>query len=104
MDETLYKQMNWREIEGIVFSEHDDPHTVLGAHKTKSGMVYTAFDPNAERAILLLGEAGSAESIEMEKVDEGGFFAVIAPEGKYRFRFLYEGGERTCEDAYRFWP
>ena len=104
MDETLYKLMNWRDIEAIVYSEHDDPHLVLGAHKAKSGMVYTAFDPNAERAILLLGDAGSAESIEMEKGDEGGFFAGSAPEGKYRFRFLYEGGERTCEDAYRFWP
>ena len=104
MDETLYKLMNWRDIEAIVYSEHDDPHTVLGAHRAKNGMVYTAFDPNAERAILLLGEAGKAESIEMEKVDEGGFFACLAPEGKYRFRFLYEGGERTCEDAYRFWP
>ena len=58
MDETLYKLMNWRDIEAIVYSEHDDPHTVLGAHKAKGGMVYTTFDPNAERAILLLGEGG----------------------------------------------
>ena len=104
MDETLYKLMRWPEIEAIVYSEHDDPHQVLGAHKTKSGMLYTAFDPNAERAVLLLGEPGKAEEIEMECVDEGGFFACLAPEGRYRFRFFYPGGERTCEDAYRFWP
>jgi len=104
MDETLYKLMNWPEIEAVVYSEHDDPHQVLGAHKTGKGMLYTAFDPNAESARLLLGGGDAVREIPMERVDEGGFFACLAPEGSYRFRFFYPGGERICEDAYRFSP
>ncbi len=102
MNDTLYKLMNWPEIEAIVYSEHDNPHQVLGSHEVKNGTLYTAFDPNASKAYLILGKGKN--EIEMEMVDEGGFFAVLAPKDKYRFHFLYEGGERVCEDAYRFAP
>ncbi|MBQ6660649.1 MAG: 1,4-alpha-glucan branching protein GlgB [Lachnospiraceae bacterium] len=104
MNDTLYKLMNWPEIEAIVYSEHDNPHQVLGVHSTKYGKLYTAFDPNAETAVLILDANGKLEEIPMEKVDEGGFFACLASEGRYRFRFTYPGGERVCEDAYRFEP
>ena len=103
MNENLYKLMNWPEIEAVVYSEHDNPHQVLGPKVTPDGVLIAAFDPDAKEAFAVTG----AKEIPMEKVDEGGYFAVLIPGKKiprYTFRFLYEEGERTCEDAYRFAP
>ena len=47
MNDKLYKLMNWPDIEEIVYSECDDSHILLGAHKAGSKLLIQAFFPNA---------------------------------------------------------
>ena len=39
MTKKLYKMMNWPEIEGIIYSECDKPHDLLGPHIIKNKIV-----------------------------------------------------------------
>ena len=39
MNKKLYKLMNWAEIEGIIYSESDNPHKILGAHVSGNNIV-----------------------------------------------------------------
>ena len=48
MDNKLYKMMNWPEIEEIIYSDGDDPHRILGAHKVGSNCLVQAFYPFAK--------------------------------------------------------
>ena len=103
MNESVYKLMNWPEIEAVVYSEHDNPHQVLGPRVTEEGILFGAFDPDAKEVYVKTQKG----SFAMEKEDEGGYFAAILPGKKvpkYTLRFVYEEGERVCEDAYRFAP
>ena len=103
MNETLYKLMNWPEIEAVVYSEHDNPHQVLGPKVTADGILIAAFDPDAQEVFVLTGR----DAVPMERVDEGGYFAALLPGKKipkYTLKFVYPQGERICEDAYRFAP
>lgn len=104
MNNKLYKLMNWPEIEGIIYSEADNPHAVLGPHVTGKNVLFQAFRPEAREAWLLI--AGESKIHKMELVDEAGFFACVLP-GKvpeeYEYEFHFDEGikERT-KDAYRF--
>ncbi len=105
MNEALYSKMNWPEIEAIVYSEHDNPHRVLGPRVTKDGVLIAAYDPSAERAFVRYGK--SNKEVPMERMDEGGYFACLLPLKKipeYRLRFVYAGGERECHDPYAHAP
>ena len=48
MNKKLYKMMNWPEIEGIVYSESDDPHALLGAHVTGNCVLVQTIWPGAK--------------------------------------------------------
>lgn len=104
MNNKLYKLMNWPEIEGIIYSEADNPHAVLGPHVTGKNVLFQAFWPDARKADLII--PGEAKTHKMELVDEAGFFACLLP-GKvpedYEYEFYFDEGikERT-KDAYRF--
>ena len=39
MDNKLYEMMDWAAVEGIVYSEEDHPHDILGAHVTEEGIL-----------------------------------------------------------------
>jgi 1,4-alpha-glucan branching enzyme len=52
MDEVLYRLMNWADIEAIVYSEHDNPHEVLGAHVTDAGILVQTFIPTAKQIVV----------------------------------------------------
>ncbi len=101
MDDVMYKLMNWPEIEAICYSEHDNPHQVLGPHVTDNGILVQAFFPDAVTVTVNRGK----KKIEMEKVDDAGFFAALIP-GKKLFKYTltakYERGEETVEDPYSF--
>ncbi len=47
MQEKLYKLMNWPLIEGIIYSEEDNPHQILGPHRIGTSLVFQAFWPEA---------------------------------------------------------
>ncbi len=104
MNETLYELMEWPEIEAIVYSEHDCPHRILGAHKTEAGILFQTFIPNGKEAVLKLTKKGL--EYPMELADEEGYFAVLI-EGKtipeYTYIITYEDGlKEEIIDPYSF--
>ena len=103
MDEVLYNMMNWPEIEAICYSEHDNPHQILGPHVTDKGIMIQCYFPDAIKVTINKGK----EKIDMEKVDDSGFFAALVPGKKvfsYSFTAVYEKGEETVNDPYAFDP
>ncbi|MCR4690950.1 MAG: 1,4-alpha-glucan branching protein GlgB [Lachnospiraceae bacterium] len=66
--------MNWADIEGIVYSEEDNPHRLLGVQKKGTNFLFQTFYPGAEKAWVVVGK----NRYEMELADEEGFFAVLA--------------------------
>ena len=106
MDEKLYEQMDWPAIEAITYSEEDQPHMILGPHKTSEGVLINAYMPTAKSvSVLLLGKS-KKEPIIMEKVDEQGFFSVLLSKKRipdYKFSVTYDN-DAVCEihDPYRF--
>lgn len=106
MNKKLYKLMNWAEIEGIIYSESDNPHEILGAHVSGSNVVIQAFLPEAQK-VRVQPETGD-KSYQMECVDESGYFAAMIP-GKTLFPYEYiaeyeDGSLKKVKDAYNFKP
>ena len=105
MDNKLYKLMNWPRIEGIIYSEEDNPHEVLGPRSVSGGTLFQAFFPEAESVQLILkGNKGR----KMERMDEAGFFACLLPgrtseDYEYEVHFA-EGVTERFKDAYRYTP
>ena len=83
----LYKMMNWPEIEEIIYSDGDNPHRILGAHKVGNNCLIQAFYPDAEAVSVYL--ENSKKTYEMELADEAGFFAVIVPYvDKIKYKYI----------------
>ena len=106
MNQKLYKLMNWPQIEGIIYSEADDPHAVLGAHVVGNSVLVQTFQPGAKSVRLQPLEGD--KSYKMEQADEEGFFALLLP-GKtvpaYEYIVESENGSlRKVKDAYNFAP
>lgn len=105
MDNKIYKLMNWPRIEGIIYSEEDNPHEILGPHITGKSTLFQTFQPGAVSVDLILKDD---KKKSMEQVDDAGFFACMIP-GKipdeYEYEVHFEEGitERT-KDAYRYCP
>lgn len=106
MAKTLYDLMDWSEVETITYSESDDPHAVLGPHKTAQGTLVQVFMPQADTVVLKLKENG--KEYPMELVDEPGYYAVLLPKrSKPEYVLLVtdmEGHTIQTEDPYRFEP
>ena len=100
MNNRLYKLMNWPRIEGIIYSEEDRPHEILGPHIVGKSVLFQTFQPGAGK-VSLITEDG--KKTEMEMVDEAGYFAALVA-GKIPDRYEYEicRGEETVlqKDAY----
>lgn len=108
MTKKLYNLMNWPKIEEIIYSESDNPHELLGPHKTGSQTLVQAYFPGAEKAAIVF--EGSGETIEMEMADEDGFFAVLVPKKEkelpvYQYAVTdRDGSEHVRGEAYRARP
>lgn len=108
VDEKLYDLCDWAEIEAIVYSEHDNPHHILGAHVTDDGILINTFLPDAVSVVINVG----SKKYEMELADEEGFFAILLPGKKipkYSFtaKWVDEDGKETVRnivDPYSFEP
>ncbi|MEY8523647.1 1,4-alpha-glucan branching protein GlgB [Lachnospiraceae bacterium 38-10] len=106
MQEKLYKLMDWGFIEGIIYSEEDNPHRILGVHRMGANLVFQTFQPGAVSVNVLLRE--EKKILPMEMVDEAGYFAAMMfyrKIGAYQYEVCYEDGKKVIvEDAYRFLP
>ena len=83
--------------------EEDRPHDILGPHLTGEGLLIQAFIPLAVK-VFVVTEAG--KEIEMEKVDEEGYYAVLIP-GKSIIAYHYlaeyaDGSRHEWKDSYAF--
>ncbi len=103
MNNKLYKLMNWPKIEGIIYSEDDNPHEVLGPHVTGKSVLFQTFQPGALKVHIITGDG---HRHKMEMVDESGYFACLLP-GKIPDSYEYEVEDREAnvvrvKDAYRY--
>lgn len=104
MNNKLYKLMNWPRIEGIIYSEEDKPHDILGPHVSGKSALFQTFQPGAQAVSLVLLPENKRHKMEM--VDEAGYFACVVS-GKVPESYVYEvkdqeGEVRTVKDAYRY--
>ena len=58
MNNRLYKLMNWPKVEEIIYSECDNPHALLGPHKSGSQTLVQAYFPEAVKAAIVFNETG----------------------------------------------
>lgn len=105
MDNKIYKLMNWPRIEGIIYSEEDNPHEILGPHIAGKSTLFQTFQPGAVSVDLILKDD---KKKSMEQVDDAGFFACLIP-GKipdvYEYEVHFEEGiTERIKDAYRYSP
>jgi len=87
--EALYKLMDWEGAKTIIHSEHDDPHSILGAHETKYGVLIQAYIPTAKEVAVKLKSSQNTYAMEnvrfskknesVELFEEEGYFAVLLP-------------------------
>ncbi len=105
MDKKLYKILNWKEIEDIVYSESDDPHRILGPHRAGNKLLVQAFFPNA--VSVKIRSLDGVKAYPMERVDEAGFYAALLPEKvSFAYEYLVNDGrrERVRKETYRYKP
>lgn len=104
MDKKLYGMMNWPEIEGVVYSECDRPHELLGGHLCENGYLVQVFKPHAVSVHLKTTDKNKI--YEMEKVDEAGYFAFLLPSKKaLKYTLITEdiyGKKIETADPYSF--
>ncbi|MCD8118985.1 MAG: 1,4-alpha-glucan branching protein GlgB [Lachnospiraceae bacterium] len=100
MDLELY--MNWREIEGIVYADTDNPRAALGAYMTDEGELVGAFFPYSAKVTAVAGDIRT----EMTRIDEAGYYAAMLPtDSLVRCHYEVENDQgvlRTYEDPYQY--
>ncbi|MBO5337642.1 MAG: 1,4-alpha-glucan branching protein GlgB [Lachnospiraceae bacterium] len=109
MTNKLYKLMNWPQIEAIIYSETDNPHELLGPHKSGSQTLVQAYFPEAKKVTIKWEKNPLLkEDVEMELADEDGYFAALIPQKElpgYKYVVTYpDGNQYETADAYRFAP
>ena len=96
MGNRLYDLMDWPSIEGVVYSECDEPMELLGGRICKDGFLIQTFAPDAVEMNVRVD--GRKKLYPMEKMDEAGFFAVLLPgRKKISYTFVKEDiyGKKT---------
>lgn len=106
LEEMVYEAMDWIDIEGIVYSEEDNPHRILGPHVIEEGILFQTYLPQAEQVWVKNVRTGKTEEMFLE--DDTGFFATII-KGKRIPQYTYvikdkNGDEYEQHDPYAFEP
>lgn len=104
MGNRLYDLMDWPSIEGVVYSEGDEPMELLGGRICKDGFLIQTFAPDAVEMNVRVD--GRKKLYPMEKMDEAGFFAVLLPgRKKVSYTFVKEdiyGKKTEYKDIYSY--
>ena len=103
MSSKLYDLMDWRNIEGILYADLDDPYVVLGIQNIKNEKLVQVLQPDAIRVEIIFDESGN--KYEAEEVDDS-YFAVLVPKketGLYQVKAYY-GDDKVYKhyDPYEF--
>lgn len=111
MTKKLYKLMDWARIEGVVYSEEDNPHSFLGLTKMLGGYLIQAFFPDAKKVYAVVKTGNDVNEYAMELADDAGFFAVYVSKltGTNKISYFFkvydkDGNITEVEDPYRFEP
>ncbi len=106
MRDKLYSMMDWRNIEGILYADIDNPSIVLGPKNVKGGCLIQAFVPDAVEAYVQFDDSKTMH--QMEEVENGGYYAVLLSQklkGVYKIVAKYaDGSENSYYDPYQFIP
>ncbi len=108
MNNRLYKLMNWPKVEEIIYSECDNPHALLGPHKSGNQTLVQAYFPEAVKAAIVFNETG--ETFQMERADDDGYFAALLPMPDKEvpvYHYVVKGGDGVTfrsGEAYRYAP
>ena len=104
MGNRLYDLIDWPSIEGVVYSECDEPMELLGGRICKDGFLIQTFAPDAVEMNVRVD--GRKKLYPMEKMDEAGFFAVLLPgRKKISYTFVKEdiyGKKTEYKDIYSY--
>ena len=104
MGNRLYDLMDWPSIEGVVYSECDEPMELLGGRICKDGFLIQTFAPDAVEMNVRVDRR--KKLYPMEKMDEAGFFAVLFPgRKKVSYTFVKEdiyGKKTEYKDIYSY--
>lgn len=102
MYDKLYGMMNWPLIEGIEYTDIDNPSDILGQHIIEDGLLIQTFIPDADSVQVKY----SGKLYDMFKMDDLGFYAVIIDsDKKIKYKLVVKRGETVTEmyDAYGFY-
>lgn len=103
MEEQLYWLMNWPLIEGIEYTDIDNPAELLGQKVTEHGILIQGFFPDATKVEVKHGN----KRYEMKCMDEFGYYAVLV-NGKrpISYKYVITYGDTVVEryDAYAYKP
>ncbi len=106
MEDLLYELLDRAEVEAIIYSEHDNPHSLLGAHVTDKGILISAFIPTAVQIAVRLVKSGQEYPMVCE--DKEGFYAALLPGNKaVPYTLIVTYNNTTAEeirDPYSFEP
>lgn len=105
MKQKQYQKMNWAEIESIIYSDCSHPFEILGPHTVGKEVLLQAFFPYAKKVCVCFSDEPESK-LEMEQVEEEGFFAVFFPKRKnlkYHYEITDSAGDVRClQDPYAF--
>jgi 1,4-alpha-glucan branching enzyme len=89
------------DIDRLLAGSHHDPHSVLGVHQVKNGVVARTLRPGADSAAVLAGD----KRYPLEKVVDG-LYAGVLPDhpGDYRLEIGYDGHKVVVDDPFRWLP
>lgn len=88
MNKRHYQEMNWAEIESIIYSDCSHPFELLGPRNLEKETLVQAFFPMA-KSVKIVFENSRSLPVEMEEVEEEGFFAAFFPTKK-QLKYHYE--------------
>jgi 1,4-alpha-glucan branching enzyme len=90
-----------QDVERLLAGSHHDPHSVLGVHSVRGGIVARALRPGAE-SVKLVSAAGS---VELDPVAPGLFAGALDEHpGSYLLEVRYGDRTVTVDDPYRWLP
>ncbi|GGP46595.1 1,4-alpha-glucan branching protein GlgB [Saccharothrix coeruleofusca] len=89
------------DVDRLLAGSHHDPHSVLGVHHVREGVVARALRPGARAVSVMAGD----KRFELDRVADG-LFAGELPDhpGDYRLEVDYDGHLVEVDDPYRWLP
>lgn len=92
-------------INKIIYSEHDNPHEILGPHQWKQGVRVNVYIPSAIKIML---KTDSGKEYYLERIREEGFFTVLInciTLSSYKLIVTYDNeSNEEIYDPYKFKP